>query len=82
MTAGELKFALRVETVLNSIPDPEYRQLIVEVLMVTSVLVQLNPDQHIPQVFNIDDIISTANRLFISDQVMISRGLPYSILVL
>ena len=31
MTAGELKFALEVETVLNTIPQPEYRQLVVEV---------------------------------------------------
>nr|XP_053648481.1 LOW QUALITY PROTEIN: probable phosphorylase b kinase regulatory subunit alpha [Cherax quadricarinatus] len=30
MTAGELKFALEVETVLNTIPQPEYRQLVVE----------------------------------------------------
>ena len=31
MTPGELKFALEVETVLNTIPQPEYRQLVVEV---------------------------------------------------
>lgn len=30
MTPGELKFALEVETVLNTIPQPEYRQLVVE----------------------------------------------------
>jgi hypothetical protein len=31
MTAGELKFALRVESMLNCIVSAEYRQLTVEV---------------------------------------------------
>ncbi|CAG0907513.1 unnamed protein product [Cyprideis torosa] len=39
MTAGELKFALHVETVLNTIPQPEYRQLMVEAMMVLMILV-------------------------------------------
>lgn len=38
MTAGELKFALEVETVLNTIPQPEYRQLVVEVSLVCDTL--------------------------------------------
>jgi phosphorylase kinase alpha/beta subunit len=69
MTAGELKFALRVETVLNSLPDPEYRQLVVEVLMVVSLMNQFNPDQHISQVINVNDIIKSANELFLKDQL-------------
>ncbi|KAI8440075.1 hypothetical protein MSG28_001498 [Choristoneura fumiferana] len=40
MTSGELKFALAVETVLNSIPQPEYRQLVVEALMVLTLVVE------------------------------------------
>jgi phosphorylase kinase alpha/beta subunit len=35
MTEGELKFALHVETVLNTVPQPEYRQLVVEAMMVS-----------------------------------------------
>lgn len=31
MTRRETKFALQVETVLNQIAEPEYRELIVEV---------------------------------------------------
>ncbi|PSN48873.1 putative phosphorylase b kinase regulatory subunit alpha [Blattella germanica] len=42
MTPGELKFALAVETVLNSIPQPEYRQLIVEALMVLTLVTEYN----------------------------------------
>ncbi len=29
MTSNEMKFALEVESVLNTIPEPEFRQLIV-----------------------------------------------------
>eukprot|EP00058_Branchiostoma_floridae_P026029 XP_002611519.1 hypothetical protein BRAFLDRAFT_63844 [Branchiostoma floridae] len=35
MTPGELNFALRVEGILNSIPQPEYRQLMVKAMMMT-----------------------------------------------
>jgi phosphorylase kinase alpha/beta subunit len=42
MTSGELKFALQVETVLNAIPQPEYRQLMVEAMMVYSLLAEYN----------------------------------------
>jgi len=31
MTRREIKFALQVESILNLIPEPEYRELIVEV---------------------------------------------------
>ena len=40
MTSGELKFALRVEQALNTIPEPEFRQLMVEALMVLSLIVE------------------------------------------
>ena len=42
MTSNELKFALSVETVLNSIPQPEYKQLIVECLIVLTLLPEYN----------------------------------------
>nr|CAD7576858.1 unnamed protein product [Timema californicum] len=42
MTPGELKFALAVETALNAIPQPEYRQLIVEALMVLTLVSEYN----------------------------------------
>ena len=40
MTAGEMKFALQVEMVLNRIPQPEYRQLMVEAMMVLVLIEQ------------------------------------------
>ena len=69
MTAGELKFSLRVESVLNSLPDPEYRQLVVEVLMVCATLAAINPQQHLPGVIVVDEIIHHANALFLNGQV-------------
>ena len=38
MTPGEMKFALRVEGALNTIPEPEFRQMMVEALMVLSLI--------------------------------------------
>ena len=40
MTSGEMKFALVVESVLNSVPEPEYRQMLVEALCVVSMIVE------------------------------------------
>ena len=40
MTSGEMKFALVVESVLNSVPLPEYRQMLVEALCVVSMIVE------------------------------------------
>ncbi|KAL4631702.1 phosphorylase b kinase regulatory subunit alpha, skeletal muscle isoform-like isoform X4 [Arapaima gigas] len=38
MTPGEIKFAVHVETVLNRVPQPEYRQLLVEAILVETFL--------------------------------------------
>jgi hypothetical protein len=32
MTSGEMKFALRVESVLNTVSEPEFRQLLVSAI--------------------------------------------------
>ena len=34
MTSGEMKFALEVESVLNSVPEPDFRQLLVKTLII------------------------------------------------
>ena len=34
MTAGEMKFHLRCETLLNAVKDPEFRSLVVESIMI------------------------------------------------
>lgn len=71
MTKGEFKFALQVEMVLNRIPQPEYRQLMVEAMMVLTMLVEndnnrINLSGHDIEV---DKIVHEANNLFIKDLV-------------
>uniref|UniRef100_A0A2S2PNV0 Phosphorylase b kinase regulatory subunit n=1 Tax=Schizaphis graminum TaxID=13262 RepID=A0A2S2PNV0_SCHGA len=72
MTSGELKFALAVETVLNWIPHPEYRQLIVETLMIFTLYAEqeISPTPH--RIITIEDFVHKANELFLQDQIAIN----------
>lgn len=68
MTPGEIKFALHVETVLNRVPQPEYRQLLVEAILVLTMLA----DVDIPSIGSIvhaEKIVQLANDMFCKDQV-------------
>ncbi|XP_041973415.1 probable phosphorylase b kinase regulatory subunit alpha isoform X2 [Aricia agestis] len=69
MTSGELKFALAVETVLNSIPQPEYRQLVVEALMVLTLVVEYNAVQDFGGTITVEDLVHRANEIFLEDQM-------------
>ncbi|XP_071951330.1 phosphorylase b kinase regulatory subunit alpha, skeletal muscle isoform-like isoform X2 [Antedon mediterranea] len=68
MTAGELKFALAVETVLNRIPQPQYRQLMVEALMVLTLVVENGWFQSLGGTIQVDKLVADANDLFLEDQ--------------
>ncbi|XP_064122736.1 probable phosphorylase b kinase regulatory subunit alpha isoform X5 [Macrobrachium nipponense] len=68
MTAGELKFALEVETVLNTIPQPEYRQLVVEALMVLSMVREYYVSDYMGDIVSAQDIVHLANNIFLQDQ--------------
>lgn len=78
MTPGELKFALQAEQVLNSVPQPEYRQLIVEALMVLTMLVDNLSSISLGNVVNVEQLVHRANRIFLEDQVGRLEGLPDS----
>ncbi|XP_060531826.1 probable phosphorylase b kinase regulatory subunit alpha isoform X1 [Cylas formicarius] len=69
MTPGELKFALAVETVLNTIPQPEYRQLIVEALMVLTLVAEYNVAPFLGNIVQIEYLVHQANELFLEDQI-------------
>lgn len=69
MTPGELKFALAVETVLNSIPQPEYRQLIVEALMVLTLVAEYNVAASLGGIIQVERLVHAANEIFLDDQV-------------
>lgn len=79
MTPGELKFALQVEQVLNSIPQPEYRQLVVEVLMVITLLIEYNSVRNLGGIINVEQIIHKAHCLFLEDQVSLNYDFKISI---
>ncbi|XP_055893658.1 phosphorylase b kinase regulatory subunit alpha, liver isoform-like isoform X7 [Biomphalaria glabrata] len=72
MTKGEFKFALQVEMVLNRIPQPEYRQLMVEAMMVLTMLVEYdNKRVNLSSLeIEVDKIVHEANNLFIKDLKM------------
>ena len=79
MTPGEMKFALRVESALNCIPQPEYRQLMVEALIILSLIVETYPDQRLGEVIAVDEIVREAHALFLRDQVQCNVQLVYCI---
>ncbi|XP_050438174.1 probable phosphorylase b kinase regulatory subunit alpha isoform X2 [Adelges cooleyi] len=72
MTSGELKFALAVETVLNWIPYPEYRQLIVETLMIFTLYAEHEISPSPCGIITIEDFVHKANDLFLQDQMAIN----------
>nr|XP_057944678.1 phosphorylase b kinase regulatory subunit alpha, liver isoform isoform X2 [Doryrhamphus excisus]XP_057944679.1 phosphorylase b kinase regulatory subunit alpha, liver isoform isoform X2 [Doryrhamphus excisus] len=67
MTAKEIKFAVQVESVLNHVPQPEYRQLLVETLTVLGLVADVDVD-NIGGIIHVDRILHMANNLFLSDQ--------------
>lgn len=69
MTPGELKFALCVEAALNRIPEPEYRQLVVEMLMVLSLVVEYHPEQTLGDTIDVDELVFEGHSLYLKDQV-------------
>ncbi|KAM4536686.1 phosphorylase b kinase regulatory subunit alpha, skeletal muscle isoform 2-T2 [Odontesthes bonariensis] len=67
MTPGEIKFSVHVETVLNRVPQPEYRQLLVEAILVLTMLA----DVEIPtigSIIHVEKIVHQANDMFYQDQ--------------
>ncbi|XP_062619129.1 probable phosphorylase b kinase regulatory subunit alpha isoform X4 [Saccostrea cucullata] len=69
MTPGEFKFALHVEMVLNKIPQPEYRQLMVEALMILTMMTENeNSKLYFNQLIQVDKIVHVANGIFIKEQ--------------
>ncbi|XP_067853019.1 phosphorylase b kinase regulatory subunit alpha, skeletal muscle isoform isoform X7 [Heptranchias perlo] len=67
MTPGEIKFAVQVETFLNRVPQPEYRQLLVETILVITMLVDIDV-QSIGGIVHVERIAHVANNLFIEEQ--------------
>lgn len=76
MTPGEIKFAVHVETVLNRVPQPEYRQLLVEAILVLTMLAEVNI-QSLGGVIQVESIVQMASDMFYNDQVSSLRRVLY-----
>lgn len=70
MTACEIKFAVHVESVLNHVPQPEYRQLLVEAILVLTLLSEIDVNS-IGGIIHVDRIVHIANDLFLQEQVSV-----------
>ena len=74
MTSGEMKFHLRCETMLNKIPQPEFRQLVVEAISILILVVEYNVVQHLGGVIKVENLVLEANKLFLEDQKCLKEG--------
>lgn len=68
MTPCEIKFAVHVESVLNHVPQPEYRQLLVEAILVLTFLSDIEVNS-IGGIICVDRIVHMANDLFLQELV-------------
>ncbi|KAM9319273.1 phosphorylase b kinase regulatory subunit alpha, liver isoform 2-T2 [Gastrophryne carolinensis] len=73
MTVGEIKFAVHVESVLNHVPQPEYRQLIVEAIHVLTLVSDMDVES-IGGIIHVDHIVRMASDLFLQDQKALGAG--------
>ncbi|XP_012498311.1 PREDICTED: phosphorylase b kinase regulatory subunit alpha, skeletal muscle isoform [Propithecus coquereli] len=73
MTPGEIKFSVHVESVLNRVPQPEYRQLLVEAILVLTMLADIEIHS-IGSIIAVEKIVHIANELFLQEQLF--SGLP------
>lgn len=73
MTPGEIKFSVHVETVLNRVPQPEYRQLLVEAILVLTMLAEVDIPS-IGSIVHVEKIVHVANDMFLKDQVSSAGG--------
>ncbi|XP_053722035.1 phosphorylase b kinase regulatory subunit beta isoform X3 [Synchiropus splendidus] len=60
MTMYEMNFSLLVEETLKNIVRPEYRQIVVELLMVVSVVLERNPELEFTDKVDLDSLVSEA----------------------
>ena len=74
MTSGEMKFHLRCEAILNTILTPEFRQLVIEAIMLLTLMVDHNVGKYLGGVIRIEDIVHEANRVFLEDQRAEEKG--------
>lgn len=68
MTRSELNFALLIEETLTHIEEPEYRQIIVELLCIVSTILLRNPELTFAEQLHLDSLVNEAFDLYCKDQ--------------
>ncbi|XP_042196171.1 phosphorylase b kinase regulatory subunit beta isoform X3 [Callorhinchus milii] len=68
MTMYEMNFSLLVEGLLKDIVKPEYRQIIVELLMVISIVLERNPEVEFHGKVNLDELVQESFENFKFDK--------------
>uniref|UniRef100_A0A672QAG8 Phosphorylase b kinase regulatory subunit n=1 Tax=Sinocyclocheilus grahami TaxID=75366 RepID=A0A672QAG8_SINGR len=68
MTMYEMNFSLLVEDTFKNIVLPEYRQIIVELLMVVSVVLERNPELEFQEAVDLDRLVKDAYADFQKDR--------------
>ncbi|XP_059848902.1 phosphorylase b kinase regulatory subunit beta isoform X1 [Hypanus sabinus] len=68
MTMYEMNFSLLVEDTLQDIIQPEYRQIVVELLMVVSAVLERNPELEFTAEVNLDNLVKSAFDEFKDDK--------------
>ncbi|XP_041849051.1 phosphorylase b kinase regulatory subunit beta isoform X1 [Melanotaenia boesemani] len=68
MTMYEMNFSLLVEDMLKNIVLPEYRQIIVELLMVVSIVLERNPELEFSDKVDLDGLVKEAFNDFQRDR--------------
>ncbi|XP_018570272.1 probable phosphorylase b kinase regulatory subunit beta isoform X2 [Anoplophora glabripennis] len=67
MTRSEITFSLLVEEMLNHIQQPEYRQLIVELLTIVFTILGRNPELTFNQPLDLEQLINDAAHMYAKD---------------
>ncbi len=67
MTRSELNFALLIEETLIHIKEPAYRQIIVELLCIVSLILLRNPELMFREQLNLDSLVHEAFELYCKD---------------
>ena len=68
MTMYEMNFSLLVEDMLGNIDQPKYRQIVVELLMVVSIVLERNPELEFQDKVDIDKLVKEAFHEFQKDE--------------
>uniref|UniRef100_A0A914XRT9 Phosphorylase b kinase regulatory subunit n=1 Tax=Plectus sambesii TaxID=2011161 RepID=A0A914XRT9_9BILA len=73
MTQFELTFAFRVESMMSEIGHPEYRQLLVELCVIVSTILERNPELGFGIKVDMDSLIQRAFSIFADERKLADR---------